>query len=765
MPAAVFSVRNAGRHLRFPMSPGLVLIAVNAAWSAVKFGVRVDRLTARKAILMGDLDLGVSAPEKISNLSRSEWKALLKDYIDSHEGEIELLPRAREIFDAQPFSPDRTSDFLAFAWPEKVHDLDHWESGVPGKDLTKDERRGILTIKSMAAAPPIAGEIILLATEFIASAGSGFIPHILGQNGVAMLVQSVLERYAEVSADGKGVDAPSAELSRRALNAGLDAVVANASALKGRNDLLDLGLDAVSAMKAQTGDGDWKDLISSYFDEGGFVRLTGALAAATASANVVDARLKPFVVDVATDLSAKLRGHTGPPKNFLKKHWPDLVAGGLSVLRSTGVAPSASHTEWLRTVVRTGADTLAAVFDDSNFGDNGAIAGNIASSLIATIGGTLISTPEVLDASIGETELKNLLLAVIKPLSDSGHLEKPGTALTLGTSLAAGFLSLAANDVSLRDKLLSAEQMKWFSGVASQIYRLTSGPAFSLLLDETTRVAMSGNLISATLKILARCGVPDENAVETILKKFLDEISAAAADKRLRAFAGSDGVRELLEAASKLAAGEPGLFAGFRDSAPAVLPVLLNAIRNTVGDEPARRSRIAVDLLKTLGNWLAVRPDIHDAEIRPFVSSLAKAFANTARHEPPTDGILLANMISAIGDALKTRVDIGYLVRPETTGIALSIILNHPKWPAAPLVFASSRIPVHVLAKTGPEEAAVLVAISPEIWEKRITTRVTEAINNALIQQPEAQPEAYFARQRIDNALAACLAARALAIE
>lgn len=743
------------------MSPGLVLLAVNAARSAVKFGVRVDRLTARNAILTSNLDLGVSAPERISNLSRSEWKALLKDYIDSHEGEVELLPRAREILDAQPFSPDKTSDFLAFAWPEKVHDLDRWGSDGPGKDLTKDERRGILTIKSMAAAPPIAGEIILLATEFIAAAGSGFIPHILGQNGVAMLVQSVLVRYAEVGADGKGVDASSAELSRRALNAGLGAVIANASALKGRNDLLDLGLDAMSAMKMQTGDGDWKDLIRSYFDEGGFVRLTGALAAATASANVVDARLKPFVVDLATDLSAKLRGHTGPSKDFLKKNWPDLVAGGLSVFMSTSDTPSASHAEWLRTVVRTSADTLAVLCDDSTLGDSGAI----ASSLVAAIGGTLISNPEILETSFGETELKNLLVAVMKPLSDSGHLEKSGTGLNLGTSLAAGFLSLAANDVSLREMLLAAEQMKWFSDVIAQISRLASGPSFSLLLDENVRVEMSGNLVSATLKILARRGVPDENAVETVLKKFLDEISAAAADKRLRAFAGADGVRDFLAAASELAAGEPGLLAGFRDSASAVLPVLLEAIRGAVGDQPARRSRIAVDLLTTLGEWLAVRPDIHDAEMRPFVSSLAKAFANTARHETPADGILLANMISVIGDALKTRVDIGYLVRPETTGIALSAILNHPKWPAAPLVFASGRIPVHVLAQTRPEEAAVLVAISPDIWKKRIATRVTEALNSALIQQPEAQPEPYFTRQRIDNALAACLAGRALAIE
>lgn len=732
------------------MSPELISISLQVALAAVKYGKKIDVLKAGREVLTEDLVLPVADPLTMVDIPVATLRNHLKEYIHGSD-DAQLIAIATELLaDEENFASREAQAFLLLVAPERIPEYIRLRAKGAKEGMTGRDVHGVMLLKSNAVLPKIAGQIVVIATEFLASAAFSFAPHVIGDEGVEQLVTSALKHFLADTGTSVSIENWSEELARRAFNAGMNALATDSGALKGRSDVLDLGFEFVTALKGGMGsETDWRIYAKTFFDDGGFVRFVGALGKAASSHLSAESErtLKEFVSSLTTDLVNQMTSYKGSSKTFLKNHWNELVAGGLKTISEHSDALLPGQREWIRLVVKASSGALAEIAKERSF-DGAAI----SRSLVSQVSAAFIAKPEVLVAGINEKGLRNLILSALTPLaSESGLSDTGKLKVELASRVVGGLVDLAAGDAQLRAKIFPADGAAWIEEFSTQFRVLADDESLKGIFSEEGRKKLGVSLVNATLKTVAnRKADLIEGAGDEWLKIVVASLVDAAGSTSFETLLGKGGVRSFISSAVTAAEKNPTLIGVVGDELRPLLPVILGGIRRGIEGTPLKQNEIAALLVEAFEDWLVVRKEVARLDLQRFITSLSASIAAAARGPALADPALLSDVISIAAKGLVQRIDANHLVRPETLAIALGILFQQNLSPGD-LLFAVGKVSSDLLGALTPEALQVLGNYNSSDWEALLRKHLEPAI--AAITSTNTNLKTALLIARIDQAI------------
>ena len=403
-------------------------LAIAIAKGVIKLAGRIDRLTAEKEAVTGQLIIPMppesDAPDVDAALS------MLREYLDrtkkddpdplaGERGRLEALLRKTPV-------PDDWIKFFEKLFPEQAHPpairpdaeyLKALKKWVPTVNWDDKENTQVRQAAFYIAAGRdqrglgYGARLGLLVADVIAEFGAENTSLFIRDQNAQMIVQSVLQRFSKPDLEGFEDWSP---FLRHALSATLNGLLDARTVFDGHAQWADALFEALARARDSAENPD--DYLLGLVRGRGYSLLIGEglqLAGETLSsehAGVFRDIVATFLIDAAP-LVKKNKNDFG---TFFNEHWGDLVRGGISAVAKHGPQLLEGKSPLLRETLLAVMNQLAATPSTAYFSSDTVL--HLAEAAI----GAVARDPALLEGAVGEKWLKALISSIASTINDSG---------------------------------------------------------------------------------------------------------------------------------------------------------------------------------------------------------------------------------------------------------------------------------------------------------------------------------------------------------
>jgi hypothetical protein len=379
---------------------------------------------------------------------------------------------------------------------------------------------------------------------------------IVRDENARVIVQSVVERFAKPQLEDFTAWSP---LLRHALGATVEGLLSNRAALAKAGPWVDAVLSALAIARDETDDGE--NFVTGLVRGKGYrTLLAGGLLVAGERLSVDGATpYKLIAADVLRAAAPLVKQGSASFSGFFQDNWGELMRAGLTAVERYGPGLLAGEKPILREatlalVVELGRTPTASLF-------SGETLYGIANAVI----GTVATQPKLLDSSIREAWVKDLVGALARTASDPG-LQRSLTREGLRDAFRSAAVVLGNHPELLADQPAARVAM-----IGALLQTVSAAGTLDAKTLATRSVAAVLTRIGAQPQLL-------DSRYAEILSGFAGEIAKLVSAGTLTGAQATD----LIDAAARAVLGNPALFAKFEgNAAKAIVTGVLNASKSS----------------------------------------------------------------------------------------------------------------------------------------------------------------------------------------
>lgn len=630
-------------------------LVIGATRGLIKLSGRLDVLFAEKEAVTGALAIpmnGVAMPQ----VSRATKIEMLQKYLDETSRDApdplhreraaiaDLLRQASDldeidrvfgrIFPSHAGAPiiDPDAEFLkALRSRMPTLDLDHPDTQLACFYCAagRDERQ--LGYPARTA---------LLAADVLAEFGAENAFFLVRDENASRILQSVLERIAKPQLEDFTEWSP---LLRETLGATADGLLANPDALDGAGPWVDALLAALAMTRDDPNAGE--DFVIGLVRSKGYRKLisAGLLIAGERLSRDAANSYKQVAADVLRAIAPVVKQGGASFNEFFHDNWGELMCAGLASVERYG--PGLLEGE--KPIVREA--TVALVGQLARTPNTSLLSGETLYGIANAVIGAVAAKPELLDPSIREPWLNDLVASLAKVSADQ-RLQKSLTRDGLRESFRAAAMVLGRHPELLADK--PAERVQLISAVLRSVSAAGTVDAKTLAT-------------SAVSAVLAKIGErPDllDTRYAEILSAFSGQMAKLVASNTLTSVQASD----VINAAAEAVLRNPLLFEKFEGNlATAVVSGVLKGAKSS--DVKLLAGTALVDLLGETLRIVALRgrdlvettseKELVDRISAPIRAGLVRAEKELGRQlDVVSVPLVLAGLVAAVARGEITEV-------------------------------------------------------------------------------------------------------------
>ncbi len=421
-------------------------LVISIARGLIKLGTRADRLFAeKKAVTSGlilpmpNISIGPDASVMIRQikyyLEHTKPEDMLETVANNRAKILEMVgfddahptyESLRQWYDL--IYPERSLDYSVNPDLEYANIL---YAAFPGIDLKdKDTCRAALCIGPGKTSAEIGynSKLALLVVDVLAEFGAENTSLFVRDEAVRSVVQAVLAKFSKPDLDTFNQWSP---LLKHAISSTLNGALDARDAYQGDDEWVQALLGALATARDEAGNDDY---ILGLFMGKGYPRLLSeVLSSAGKTLNSTDANQFELIASDVLIKAGELAADNTSFRNFFEDHWGDLLRAGLASLSKHGPDMLDGESPLLK------QSLLAIVTELSTTTNAQFLSQDLVYKIADAAIGAIAKDPSLLDDSVSEPWLKQLLTSLISTAADTGirtSFSKQGLE-TILTNMAA----------------------------------------------------------------------------------------------------------------------------------------------------------------------------------------------------------------------------------------------------------------------------------------------------------------------------------------